>query len=204
MQITRSVAQTIVNTLNAKQANNTSNINLATVTNALSSIKSTTFATLTQASPVTLNAQLKTLNYYKITVQNVTLCNSSASLYTNAVTREVIATHQAEAFTAVASNYTQINNSYSVVALKTNTSKHYLQAIVNKCLQSVYYCASTNAFVSKEHIASYLSENASSKLLRTSKATTVQHADVTHTVTARTFALANIYNINVNKQTLTA
>ena len=205
MQITLNVAQNIVNTLNAKQANTSSNINLATVTNALSSVKSTTFATLTQASKVTLNAQLKTLNYYKITVQNVTLCNSSASIYTNAVNKQLNAQDvQAQVFKAVASNYTQINNSYSVVALKSNTNKHYLQAIVNNCLQSVYYCASTNTFVSKQHIANYLSANASAKFLNTSKATTVQHANVTHTVTARTFALANIYNINVNKQSLTA
>ena len=134
MQITLTVAQQIVNTLENTQANNTSNVNVANVINMLAKVKSTTFATLTQASKVSTAAAHKALNIYKITVQNVTLCNSSSSLYSNAVNREVVATQQADAFTALPSNYVMLANSYSVVALKSNTNKHYLRAIVNKCL----------------------------------------------------------------------
>lgn len=204
MQITLTVAQQIVNTLTATQANNSSNVNVTNVINMLQNVKSTTFATLTQASQVSTAAAHKAQNIYKITVQNVTLCNSSASLYNNAVTREVVATQQADAFTALPSNYVMLANSYSVVALKSNTNKHYLRAIVNKCLQSVYYCANTNTLLTKEQVAEYLTASAAKALLETSKETTVQHANITHSVIARTFALSNIYNINAAKQTLTA
>jgi hypothetical protein len=204
MQITLNVAQQIVNTLNAKQASNTSNINVTSIINALANINSTTFATLTQASKVATASAHKAQNIYKLTVQNVTLCNSNASLYSNAVAREAVATAQADAFTALPSNYTMIDNSYSVCALTSNTNKHYLRAIVNKCLQVTYYCANTNALLSKEEVAQYLTASASKQLLTPSTSTHVQHANVTHTVTARTFSLQNIYSINVNKQTLTA
>lgn len=199
MQITVNVAQNIVNTLNAKQAANTSGINVANIINALANIKSTTFATLTQASKVKTAAKHNAQNIFKITVQNVTLCNSNASIYSNAVSKQT-----QDTFTALPSNYEMIDNSYSVCALKSNTSKHYLRAIVNRALQVVYYCANTNTVLSKEQVAEYLTKSAADKLLNPVASTHVQHADVTHTVTARTFALQNIYSINVNKQTLTA
>ena len=204
MQITTTLAQTIVNTLATKQASITSNVNITTITNALSTVKSTTFATLTQASKVKTSASNNAQNIFKITVQNVTLCNSSASLYNNAVTRTVIATQQATAFTALPSNYVMLNNSYSVCALKSNTNKHYLRAIVNKCLQSVYFCATTNTMLTKQQVAQYLTASASKQLLSVNTSNTVQHADITHNVTARTFALSNIFSINVNKQSITA
>jgi hypothetical protein len=204
MQITLNVAQNIVNTLLNTTANNTSKINVANIINALSNINSTTFATLTQASQVATASAHRAQNIYKITVQNVTLCNSNASIYTNAVTREAVATEQADAFVAQSSNYEMINNSYSVCALKSNTNKHYLRAIVNKCLQVAYYCANTNTLLSKQEVAQYLTASASTKLLTPSTSTTVQHANITHTVTVRNFSLQNIYSINVNKQQLTA
>ena len=204
MNITLNAAQNIVNTLNSTTSTNTSRINVANIVNALSNIKSTTFATLTQCSKVATASAHRAQNIYKLTVQNVTLCNSNASIYSNAVTREVIASQQAEAFTAMPSNYTMIDNSYSVCALTSNTNKHYLRAIVNRCLQVVYYCANTNTLLSQEEVAKYLTPSASKALLSTSTGTHVQHADVTHSVIARTFSLPNIYSINVNKQTLTA
>ena len=195
----------IVTRLNSAQAQNNSNVNVTTVINALANVQAATFATLTQCSKVKTAAAHKAQNIYKITVQNVTLCNSSASLYSNAVNKQVQAqSATAQAFTALPSNYTMLNNSYSVCALKSNTNKHYLRAIVNKCLQVVYYCANTNAILTKQHVAQFLTASAAKALLEPNKATTVQHANVTHTVTARTFSLQNIYSINVAKQTLTA
>jgi hypothetical protein len=195
MQITNHTAQQIVNTV----TDTTSTITASQIVQALRTVKGATFATLTQASQVKTAAAHRSQNIYKITVQNVTLCNSDASLYSNAVARET-----EQAFTAMPSNYDMINNSYSVCSLKSNPAKHYLRAIVNKCLQVAYYCANTNAIVSKADVAPYLTNSAREQLLNPSTSTHVAHADVVHTVTARTFALQNIYSINVNKQSLTA
>jgi hypothetical protein len=202
MQITLATAQSIVKTL----ANNSNNINVNAIQQALSNIQSTTFATLTQASLVKTATLHKLQNIYKITVQNVTLCNSNANIYVNSVTKHVQATAQAQAFTAQQSNYTAINNSYSLCMLNSNNNKHYLRAIVNKCLQVVYYCANTNTLLSKVQVAKYLTASASLQLLSTSTSTstTVQHANITHNTTVRNFSLQNIYSINVNKQTLLA
>lgn len=202
MQINLNTAQQIVNALQTAQQNK-SNINVNTIIKALENVQATTFATLTQASKVVTASAHKAQNIFKITVQNVTLCNSNASLYNNAVTKHVQATAQAQAFTALASNYTMLNNSYSVCALKSNTNKHYLRAIVNKCLQVVYYCANTNTILTKQQVAKYLTASAKQTLLQNNNVTTVKHANITHNVTARTFAFNNIYSINVNKQTLT-
>jgi hypothetical protein len=204
MQITLNTAHKIVDTLLNKQTANTSNINVTTVINALITVKGTTFATLTQCSPVAVAAAHRAQRVFKITVQNVTLCNSDAGLYNNAVTREVRATAQADTFTALPSNYVMLNNSYSVCALKSNTNKHYLRAIVNKCLQVVYYCANTDTLLSLAQVAQFLSPSASKALLTASTSTHINHANITHTVIARTFSLQNIYSINVNKNTLTA
>ncbi len=197
-------ARDIVNTLLATQADQSSNITAETLAAALSTVRSTTFATLTQASTVKTAAKHSDQRIYKITVQNVTVCNSASSLYNNAVTREAQATEQAQAFTSLPSNYDMIDNSYSIVSLKSQPSKQYLRAIVNRAIQSVFYCANTDRMLSKEQVAEYLTKSAADKLLNPAASTHVQHADVTHTVTARTFALHNIYSINVNKQTLTA
>lgn len=198
--ITAQQAADIVNTLN----NTATPITAESVIRALATVKSTTFATLTQASRVTTAARHTAQNIYKITVQNVTLCNSSSSLYSNAVNREVVATGQAEAFTALPSNYEMLNNSYSVVALKSNPAKHYLRAIVNRCLATAYYCANTNTLLTKEQVAAYLTPAAADKLLAPAATNVIQHSNIEHTVTARTFALQNIYSINVNHQSLTA
>lgn len=202
--ITLANAQNIVNTLAATQANNNSNINVTNVINALSNINSTTFASVTQASKVSTSAKHKAQSIYKINVLSVTLCNSSASIYNNAVNKQLTAQNEGQTFSALSSNYTQINNSYSVCALTSNTNKHYLRAIVNKCLATVYYCANTKQFLTKTQVAQFLTASASKALLAANTQTHVQHANVTHNVTVRTFALQNIYNINVNKQTLTA
>lgn len=182
-------------------SNNT--IQTQAIIDALANIKSTTFATLTQASQVKTAAKHKDQNIYKITVQNVTLCNSNSSLYNNAVTREVVATEQADAFTAIPSNYDMINESYSVVSLKSNPSKHYLRAIVIRCLEVVYYCANTDRVLSKEEVAEYLTASAREQLLNPPAKTVVKHSNIEHSVTVRTFAIENIHSININKQSLT-
>ena len=197
MQITAQTALTIVSALNKTTQNNTSKVNVANIINALQNIKSTTFATLTQASKVKTASAHKAQNIYKITVQNVTLCNSKANLYVNAVAKST-----QEAFTALASKYTMLNNSYSVCALTSNTNKHYLRAVVNKALQVVYYCANTNTIVSKQYVAQFLTASAKAALLNTDATINIKHANVTHNVIVRNFALQNIYSINVAKQTL--
>lgn len=189
--MTNTQAQNIVSTLAH------SHVTLDQIQQALSTVNSTTFATLTQASQVKTAAAHRDQRIFKITVQNVTLCNSDASLYNRAVTREAQRTEQADAFTSMPSNYDAINGSYSVVSLKSNPDKHYLRAIVNRAIESVYYCA-------KQQVAEYLTKSAREQLLNPSTSTHVQHADVTHTVTARTFALQNIYSINVNREQLVA
>jgi hypothetical protein len=199
MQITLNKAQQIILALLNTQANNTSKINVANIINALKNVQATTFATLVQASLVKTASAHKAQQIYKITVQNVTLCNSASSLYSNAVTKQI-----QQAFSALASNYVMLNNSYSVCALKSNTNKHYLRANVNKCLQVVYYCANTQQFLTKQQVAQYLTASASKQLLSNNTVNTIQHANVQHTVTTRTFSLQNIYSINVAKQTLTA
>ena len=206
--LTLTQAQNIVNTVTNKAASNTSNVNVTALINMLTSVNATTFASVTQASKVKTAAAHKTQNIYKITMQNITLCNSAASLYSNAVNKQIsnnkATSASLQAFTALASNYTSINNSYSVVALTSNLNKHYLRAIVNKCNASVYYCVNTNTFIAKHVLAQYLTASAARTLLSTNTSTTVQHANVTHSVTARTFSLANIYSLTANKQTLTA
>lgn len=191
-------AQEAGNIVNTLQATTNSNINVVNIINALRGVEATTFATLTQASEVKLAAGASK-SFYKVTVQNVTLCNSDSGLYTNKVRREADAD-----FTALPSHYEMINGSYSVCALKSNTNKHYLRAIVNKCISSVYYDADTGSIVSKEEVAKHCTPSAAKKMLDTSKETYVAHADVTHSVIIRTFALENIYSINVNKQALVA
>jgi len=192
-------AETIVNTLISNTATNCSNITADALASALSSVKGTTFAGLTQASKVKTAAANKAMNIYKLTVQQVTLCNSDASLYANAVSREV-----GQAFESLPSNYDMLNGSYSVVSLKSNPAKHYIRGIVNNCSQAAYYNADTNMFMSKGEVADYLTPAASKQLLAPKAPTVVQHADVEHNVTTRTFALANIYSLTLNKSTLTA
>jgi hypothetical protein len=193
----------MINAQNIVTALSNNSIETQAIIDALANVTSTTFATLTQASRVKTAAKHNNQNIYKITVQNVTLCNSTSSLYNNAVTREVVATEQAQAFTAMPSNYDMIDGSYSVVSLKSNPAKHYLRAIVNKCLEVVYYCANTNRVLTKEEVAEYLTASAAKQLLAPATKTVVQHANIEHTVTVRTFAIENIYSINLNKQALT-
>lgn len=197
--ITQAQAQNIVNTVT-----NNNTVTAAQIAHAMQNVKSTTFATVTQCSKVKTAAKHSAQNIFKITIQNLTLCNSASSIYSNSVNKHVQATQQAQAFTALASNYVMLNNSYSLCALKSNTSKHYLRAIVNKCLTSVYYCANTQQFLTKQQVAQYLTASAANKLLNTQQQTTVKHANITHNVTVRTFALQNIYSLNINKQQLQA
>ena len=201
-QITLTNAQNIVSTLRNAQAQNASKINVTNIINALQNVTATTFATLTQASAVATSAQHKAQRIYKVTTQNVTLCNSASSLYSNAVNKHVVATQQAQSFTALASNYVMLNNSYSVCALKSNTNKHYLRAVVNKCISVAYYCARTNTLLTKQQVAVYLTASAAKAMLAASTSNTVQHANITHNVTVRNFSLANIHSITVNKQVL--
>jgi hypothetical protein len=189
-------ASNIVCKLEAVKGN--SNINVANIVKALNGVEATTFATLTQASPVTLSAANKGKRIYKVTKQNVTLCNSDAGLYTNKVRREADAD-----FTALPSHYAMVNDSYSVCSLISNPAKHYLRAIVNNCISSVYYDADADVIRSKEEVAKLCTPAAAKKMLDTSSETYVAHADVTHSVIIRTFALENIYSININKQSLT-
>lgn len=206
-KLTVNTSQTIVSKLIKSTANNTSGVNVTNIINALANVKSTTFATLTQASKVSVSAKHKEQIIYKLTVQNVTLCNSNASLYENAVNRSVKKASEtlnttAEEFTSLPSNYVMINDSYSVCALKSNTNKHYLRATVNKCLETAYYCVNTNKLLSKEQVAEFLTPSAAKTLLRVNTSQHIKHADVVHAVTVRSFSLANIYSINVAKQTL--
>lgn len=202
--LTLQQSQNIVSTLNSKKASNTSNINVTSIINALKHVKATTFAGLTQASKVKTAAAHKAEDIYKITVQQVTLCNSDASLYNNAVTREVVKTNQASEFESLPSNYVMINDSYSVCALKSNTNKHYLRAIVNNASEVVYYCNTTNKFLTKQEVSEYLTASASKALLNPPKTNEIKHAEVEHNVTIRNFGLENIYSINLAKQSLTA
>jgi hypothetical protein len=181
----------------------TSLINVASIQEALQNVASTTFATLTQASPIKTALKLNQ-NFFKITVQNVVLNNGGSSLYTNAVNKELNASQEdvQEAFKALASHYEQVNGSYSVCALKSDTSKHYLRAVVNKALEVIFFDANKMEVVTREHVASFLAPAASKKLLETKKTTYVQHSDISHKVIVRTFALKNIHSLNINKQKL--
>lgn len=198
-------AKVIVNTLvdrNLNAFSAPSKIDVVSIINALNGVEATTFATLTQASRVALAAKNDHKNFYKITVQNVTLCNSSAGMYVNKVNRENL--EGVKDFEALPSNYVMIGDSYSVCALKSDTSKHYLRAIVNKCIESVYIDMDRGVLISKEEVAKYCTLSAAEKILNPSSETHVKHANVTHSVIVRTFALKNIYSINVNKQALVA
>jgi hypothetical protein len=188
-------AQEASNIVNALQSNS---INVQSIIRGLAGVEATTFATLVQASKVALAAANKHHNIYKVTKQNVTLCNSDSGLYTNKVRREADAD-----FTALPSHYAMVNDSYSVCSLISNPAKHYLRAIVNNCISSVYYNADTGSIVSKEEVAELCTPAAAKKMLDTSKETYVAHADVTHNVIIRTFAIENIYGINVNKTSIT-
>ena len=191
----------IVADLQSTIANNNSNINVVSIMQALKDVKSTTFATLTQASEIGLAAAHKaTQSLFKVTVQNVVLNNSPASLYNNAVNKEV--NDLEEAFQGLASHYEQINDSYSVCALKSDTNKHYLRAIVNTA-KVIYFDANTQQEITKEHVAQFLAPAAAKKLLAPSKVNVIKHADISHTVTVRNFALKNIHSINLTKNQLT-
>lgn len=179
--------------------NDNSNINLETITDALKNVASTTFATLTQASKISTAAKHNNQALYKITRQNVILNNGESSLYENKVKRDV-----QEAFKAIASHYEAVNGSYSVCALKSDTNKHYLRAIVNKALEVIYYDFINDQIVDKEFIAQYLAPAAAKKLLAPKKPTFIKHANIelTENIIIRNFSLKNIYSININKKSL--
>jgi len=200
INITCAQAAHIVNALNSTV---NSAINLNSVYNAFSTINTVANAIITQASPVTLARNFKHLSIYKVNLLSVTVCNNNSNLYNSAVTQHVINTQQASAFNALASNYNAVNNMYSLVTLKSNANNVYIRAIVNKHLASAYYCATTNTLLTKQQLAQYLTNSAATKLLNNNSTTTVKHANITHNVIVRNFALANIYSLTVNNSKLT-
>lgn len=195
-KISVKTAQRIVNSVLA----NTQAINPANVQQALATVKGTTFASLTTCAKVATIAAYKNEKVYKISKQNVLLCNSNSNIYENAVSKEV-----QENFQAQMGYYTPVNGSYSFVTNK-NATKHYLRGLSQSCSYSVYYCAKTERFLSKKEVAQlmFASEPPRKKFIEGNKETYVQHADVTHTQTPRVFMLERLYNVSLNKHVLQA
>ena len=173
-----------------------SRINVPVLEAVLANIKSTTFATLVQSSQVKI-AKKHGQEIYKITQQQITLNNGKSSLYVNAVNRECEVEHA-----PIPSKYDSVNGSYSLCTLKSDPSKQYIQALINKCNSSIYYCMKTQQIVDKTHVAQYLGPKAAELLLNPPKKTEVKHAGIEHSVQFRVFALVNIYSLNINKQKL--
>ena len=162
----------------------------------LGNIKSTSFATVTQASLVKL-AKKHNQHIVKLTRQSLTINCGPSSLYVNAVSKE-----QGEQYQPLPSHYQAINDSYSLCELKSDPARKYIRASVNQCYDVKYYDVNAGKYITKEKVAAFLSPSARENLLNPSKETHVKHSDTTHHNTHRNFALTNIHSIALNNTTL--
>lgn len=183
---------------------NAAKINTAQIEAALTGVNGATFASVTALTPVKLAAAATKQGViaYKVARYSVTLCNSEASLYQNAVKREINGD-----FKAKRSPYQSINGCYSLVELTSNTTRKYLRGNHNATHESHYIMSVDNKpfqIVKKADIAAYMSKKAGENFLNPPKKTVVKHAGIEHSIKPVVFQLENIINLTVNKTVLTS
>lgn len=174
----------------------------------LHDVRGTTFAGLTQVTPVKLAAQHEGEAIYKVTVGSVQLFNG-LSEFTNAY--ELAVKRSAKKLGESAANIAQFKSSgnwfehdgqcYSIVHHATNKNKAYLFGIYNKA--DSLYVMYKNAgplmggwdVVSKEVVAQYMTPSEARKLLAPAKTTYNVSQDLEHDVVVRTVALENVVSL---------
>jgi hypothetical protein len=174
---------------------------------ALLANTSVTFASITTRTKVATAAAHKHMDIQKHTVANVQLFNKIGEftqVYANAVKRSAAKlgdtnAAKAEDFVAQESNYTHFEDCYSLLALKTDSSKLYLYVIYNNA-KSSYTVNGQQA--TKAEIAQYLTKSAAQKLLESNSVVHNKTEDLMHTVQVRTIKLESIVSITANKQTI--
>jgi hypothetical protein len=172
----------------------------------LQSVKGTTLASIVQVTKVATAAAHKTTSVQKVTKASIQLFNNVkdfANVYTAAVKRSAgsIADNSAANvadFKQQDSAYAH-TNTFSLVQLKTNPSKHYLYAIYNTA-DSLYFI--NNALATKQQVAALLTPSAAKDLLAGSAIVHNKANDVLHDVQVRTVSLDSIVQLNAVKQSL--
>jgi hypothetical protein len=171
----------------------------------LSPLKGTTFANVTQVTPVKVAARFKDLDIKKVTIANVQLFNNLKEytyVYSAAVKRsaEKIQTNdqdKVENFEK-SDNWFEHTECFSVVKHKSKP-QFYLFALYNNA-ESVYTLDDQS--VSKEIVADFCTPSEAKKLLDDSGIVENKKNGIEHTVIARTIDLSNIVSIKAMKQQL--
>lgn len=171
----------------------------------LQNVNGTTFAGITQVTPVKLAAKHKDLRILKVTAARVQLFNNANSdIYGNQVRRKAEGAHGNDA-AAVQSFETQENyyehdsTCYSLVKHRGNGTE-YLYCIYNGA-DSVYVM--DGKLVDKQTVAQYMTPAAAKDLLNPKSTVVNKTYGVEHDVVVRTIKLENIVRIAAVKQEIT-
>ena len=166
----------------------------------LARLHGTTFASIVQATPVTLAAAHKDRKIVKVTRASVQLFNNLGEFtnaYELAVKRSAAKAYgqDASAFQSQG-NYFEHTACYSVVKHKAR-SEFYLFAIYNNAASQYVM---DGAVVTKDLVASYLTPAAARELLHPQSPHNAAY-NLDHNVIVRTTKLSNIVSITAMKQT---
>jgi len=170
---------------------NTTPINLA---DTFKNLKGVQFATLDTVTPVNTSAKSplkgKIVKVGNMKVQLAGSLKDHTSVYRNAVEKEV-----GGDFKVSESNYTHMNGTFCVQALKSNPNKLYLYAICGKGSKAIYINTVTNKEMTKEEVAEEMTPSSAKNLLDT-QPTYNKTNNVTHNVTVRSIKLENVASIH--------
>ena len=168
------------------------------------------FASLVQCTKVGTAAAHKALTILKMSYSNISIAsklNEFTNLYENAMKRSAakIEGNDAQAIEAFQSqgSWFEHTDVYSVIKHKTNDAL-YLFAIYHKSHDSAYYNADTNAIMTKEEVAVFLTPAEAKKVLAED---TVNHSvstGLSHTVYVRTLGLQNVIDLKAAKSQYSA
>ena len=171
----------------------------------LQNVNGTTFAGITQVTPVPLAAKNKHLSILKVTASSVQLFNNANSdIYGNQVRRKAEGAHgndaaAVEQFETQENYYEHDSACYSLVKHRSKGTE-YLYCIVNNA-KSVYVM--DGQLVDKQTVAQYMTPSGARDLLNPKATVVNQTHGIEHDVIVRTVKLENIVRIAAAKQELT-
>ena len=168
----------------------------------LQNVSGTTFAGITQVTPVKLAAKHKGESIVKITQASVQLFNTASSdIYGNQVRRQAEQRGEtnAQEFETQENYYEHDSACYSLVTHRKNGTR-YLYCIYNRA-ESVYM--HNGQLVDKNYVAEFMTPAAAKELLNPKDSVYNVTHGVEHNVTVRTIKLENVVRIAAAKQELT-
>jgi hypothetical protein len=202
MQLTLSEAQ-----LALKAQQNSTRVLPVDVKNLLAALHGTTFAQITQVTPVKTAAAFKDVDIRKITVANVQLFNhihDFNSVYEDAVKRSakklgINTPAEIKKFESSENWFEHLEDCFSLVRHKTKQEQHYLFAMYNGA-ESVYL--HNNQLVDKNFVAGHLTPAEAKKLLEPPMFVENKTNGVFHDVVVRVISLDNMVAIQAMKDIL--